>query len=365
MLTDARNCGLLLVCLLALVSCCIAAAPGGGECQCDTAGTRSILMELFVRTNGSTWKNNTGWGLHSVTPVCDWFGITCKNSNVVSISLSQNNLVGTLPASLASLTHLEELRFYDEGGVSGTLPSSWGALTLLKTLVVSDNHIFGPLPDSWSGMRSLEDMILDHNELNGTLPQSWHALRSMIRFDVRKNRLTGILPESWAALTPNLSNFIAYGNRLSGTLPSSWSNMRLYNFDVSYNSMSGTLPSSWGNMTSLHSLVLSANHLSGSIPAEWAPLRLFWLYLDNNHFSGVLEPCAFKGLELLEDVYDFTQNSFSGKLDLSCIEDPCETATWGMLKLHIMCGNRFCGVCSLPECDSAAASSSMPLSCNP
>jgi hypothetical protein len=78
------------------------------------AEERRALMELYAATQGAQWKNATGWG--NTADVCNWHGIFCdfldgnpQRPVVNGLSLEDNNLRGTLPASLSQLQHLRRL----------------------------------------------------------------------------------------------------------------------------------------------------------------------------------------------------------------------------------------------------------------
>ena len=77
---------------------------------CDFPG-RDALMDLYVATAGWSWtvrvRNGVVWGNTSVSP-CSWHGLTCNSGNtaVVSMDLSANNLVGSLPDSIGDLIGL-------------------------------------------------------------------------------------------------------------------------------------------------------------------------------------------------------------------------------------------------------------------
>lgn len=89
---------LLMLFSLGVVSTAQAAIP---------ASERAVLTDLYASTNGAGWINNAGWGGAAGTE-CTWYGVTCDNtqSNVTSISLDGNKLVGTLPA-ISGLTALQ------------------------------------------------------------------------------------------------------------------------------------------------------------------------------------------------------------------------------------------------------------------
>ena len=68
---------------------------------------REALMQLYRATNGPAWTHNDGWAMSA--PVCeDWYGVSCDgDGSVIGLSLTENNLKGSLPTALANLTKLE------------------------------------------------------------------------------------------------------------------------------------------------------------------------------------------------------------------------------------------------------------------
>ena len=76
---------------------------------------RAVLMDFYRATGGDHWKDHTGWGTDA-SP-CEWHGVTCAAASdddqaivvVSGLRLRSNNLTGSLPRSLADLTHLEVL----------------------------------------------------------------------------------------------------------------------------------------------------------------------------------------------------------------------------------------------------------------
>ena len=79
-----------------------------------TGSARSMFLALailYYSTDGPNWVRQQSWFVEDMSP-CSWFGITCDPSgtDVVQIGLERNNLVGSLPIELGSLTKLSELQ---------------------------------------------------------------------------------------------------------------------------------------------------------------------------------------------------------------------------------------------------------------
>ena len=69
---------------------------------------RYSLIVLYYATNGANWFDNEGW--LSDSDECDWYGVTCNDSGFVTgLQLDGNNLIGTIPSNIASLSQLGTL----------------------------------------------------------------------------------------------------------------------------------------------------------------------------------------------------------------------------------------------------------------
>ena len=106
----------------------------------------SALSLFYSATNGSKWLDDRGW-LNGA--FCDWKGITCDDEcHVIYISLTGNNLMGTLPSRfLASLERLCVLELYNNSLV-GPLPVAPPRGEEI-TVHLEQNHLQGPLPEAW------------------------------------------------------------------------------------------------------------------------------------------------------------------------------------------------------------------------
>jgi hypothetical protein len=96
--------------------------PFLGQTTCyDGTSERRILEYLFSATGGEQWTNNTLWATDA--PICSWDGIWCSgdkqdDDGVEKIELPFNNMVGTLPSQVWSLSSLRELHLTGNKGLS-------------------------------------------------------------------------------------------------------------------------------------------------------------------------------------------------------------------------------------------------------
>ena len=85
----------------------------------------SALLDLYTATGGAGWIDSSQWTLIATDPCDDsWFGVACDGgvpAHVTAITLSRNNLTGTLPSSLGQLSALR----YVVGHVDTLVANGW------------------------------------------------------------------------------------------------------------------------------------------------------------------------------------------------------------------------------------------------
>eukprot|EP00656_Telonema_subtile_P018635 TRINITY_DN2008_c0_g1_i41.p2 TRINITY_DN2008_c0_g1~~TRINITY_DN2008_c0_g1_i41.p2 ORF type:complete len:137 (+),score=18.64 TRINITY_DN2008_c0_g1_i41:66-476(+) len=94
-----------------------------------------------------------------------------------SASLHSNpSLSGTIPDSLGSLSHLQELYMHSNPLLSGTIPDSLGSLPsiqLVDLLMHSNPSLSGTIPDSLGILDQLVHLDMHSNpSLSGTIPDT-------------------------------------------------------------------------------------------------------------------------------------------------------------------------------------------------
>ena len=66
---------------------------------------RESLIALYDATDGDNWLHNNGWSQRSPDE-CTWDKVTCTGGIVTELNLDNNNLEGTIPSNIASLSQL-------------------------------------------------------------------------------------------------------------------------------------------------------------------------------------------------------------------------------------------------------------------
>ncbi|XP_015751639.1 PREDICTED: putative leucine-rich repeat-containing protein DDB_G0281931 [Acropora digitifera] len=278
---------------------------------------KAVLMEIFNQTGGYNWFTSSNWGNHSV-PHCLWYGVTCENTSryVISITLHNNNLVGTLPRSLWKFRNLQGLCIFANEGLEGSLGDIISAnMTTLLRLELAFNKLSGPIPGEilpqmkslvkiqlccqsggrFSGqipkdignLTELEVLSLGENELHGTIPKSIGNLKKLwfLDFGATKNLqggfenlfnlsslrfmhlslagLNGTLPDEFGLYFPAMKECLLPGNNFGGQIPSTIGNMtNLWHLNLANNNFTGKIPRSIGSIPCLKIIDLRQNRLN-------------------------------------------------------------------------------------------------------
>ena len=243
------------------------------QAECDQlAVEKNALIALYNSTDGPNWTDSTNW--NTSAPVNDWFGVTVEGNQVVNITLTSNNLVGTLPAELGDLSGLQTLNLYDNQ-ISGTIPIEIGNCTSLTYLSLANNLLSGSIPTELGNLLDIEILSLSNNQLTGTIPAEIGNLLDIELLSLSNNQITGVIPAE-----------IGNCNKLTG-------------LGLSNNQLSGSIPVEFANLTLITNLTLYANQLTGDIPdvfTNWTDLGQihletdFWgTFPNTNNFTGTLD----------------------------------------------------------------------------
>ena len=130
---------------------------------------RNALMALYNATNGDQWKTRTGWG--TLQPLNEWYGVTTDaGGHVVELNLNDNQLEGSIPASIVQLSQLSSLNLQNNQ-LSEELPIEIGNMTHLQSISLGNNQLSGTIPANIWLMPSLTNIYIQNNRFTGDIPE--------------------------------------------------------------------------------------------------------------------------------------------------------------------------------------------------
>ncbi len=211
---------------------------------------RAALVALYDATDGPNWANSDNWLTDA--PLGDWYGVRTDGSGrVVSLRLAgewdgekrewiRSGLSGPIPAKLANLARLRELRLRGNA-LTGSIPAELGSLVNLEWLHLDQNNLSGPIPAELANLAKLRGLNLYGNELEGRIPAGLGDLADLEELHLGVNDLSGPIP-------PELGNLA-----------------QLRHLDLSNSELEGPVPAELGSLVNLERLQLGANpHFSHS-----------------------------------------------------------------------------------------------------
>ncbi len=107
--------------------------------------------------------------------------------------LAENRIEGSLPRQLLELGSLTWLTL-STNQLTGTISTAIRSLTKLRALSFGKNKLTGSLPEEMFGLLQLESLILNENAFNGTLSQRLSSLKSLRECRIDRNNLSGTVP---------------------------------------------------------------------------------------------------------------------------------------------------------------------------
>ena len=205
----------------------------------ETSPDREALSAIYRAAGGDGWRENGNW--NSGRPIGTWYGVTVSPDNGVTelrlgnnglsgtiagetgrlgklrmLYLNDNSLTGAVPvAELGSLSSLEELALWGNGGLAGVIPDDLGKKTDRAALRTLNEVNGGPVPgggwfprgetdvfsySGWNGVTANENgrvtgLDLSGSGLSGEVTGALSALSALERLDLSDNpALSGELP---------------------------------------------------------------------------------------------------------------------------------------------------------------------------
>lgn len=307
--------------------------PITNSCVGNNQTEYNALLSLYSSTNGKNWMTNSwiknNW--NTTSDYCSWIGVVCncygnlRNPEipfaaVLSVSLSDYNLVGKLPNDIGNLSYLYVLDVSYNYDLTGDLPTTISNLHYAISLRFGKTRLNGKIQTNmFADMFQLAGVMLGPSDLYGDIGDFYNGCSQLLNFDIECTGITSVNLNNCSTLQtlsasnsplksisndPNsLCNFINLTNiYIKNTeLNSNIINLNclselpnLYLVDASYNSFSGPVP----NATSVSRLVLSNNEFT-SIPNLSPFTNLTYLDLSYNKLQDAPKIIPYKLTTLL------------------------------------------------------------------
>ncbi|EOA12844.1 hypothetical protein CARUB_v10025811mg [Capsella rubella] len=302
---------------------------GDNRSPCNWTG---ITCDIIKNSSSVTAIDLSGFNISGGFP----YGF-CRIRTLINITLSQNNLNGTIDSAPLSLCSKLQVLILNVNNFSGILPEFSPEFRNLQVLELESNMFTGKIPESYGRLTSLQVLNLNGNPLSGTVPAFLGNLTELTRLDLAyisfkpgpipsifgnlkklsdlrltQSNLVGEIPHSIMNLVL-LENLDLAMNGLTGEIPDSIGRLKsVYQIELFGNQLSGKLPESIGNLTELRNFDVSQNNLTGELPEKIAALQLISFNLNDNFFTGGLPDVVALNPNLVE--FKIFNNSFTGTL---------------------------------------------------
>ena len=192
-------------------------------------------------------------------------------TSLTSLTLSQNNLGGTVPTQIGQLSALAHLDL-SLNKLSSTLPTQIGSLTSLTYLFLDSNSLMGPIPTQLGYLTRLVELDLGVNKFTSTIPSQLGLLTNLVNaLNLDMNSLQGNIPAQIYSLN-KLQRLELFGNQLIGIGTQIGQMTALTVLELEVNSFGGAIPSTLGLLTNLVELGLHGNLFSGGVPVSLCSL---------------------------------------------------------------------------------------------
>lgn len=205
------------------------------------------------------------------------------------MSLFNNYLTGSIPASFRNLTQLASLQLQNNA-LSGNLDGVFDPTTqyLLQTIQLSSNELTGQIPAAVFQLPILQSFVTINNCFDGTLPDTMCSATYLTTLDL--DALHSASACRTKLFDTSVSAYIMQ-DAVHGSIPACVFQLPyLQTLHLSSNALIGSLPDDLVVSAALLDLSLSYNKLTGSIPHSIQERPWYNLDLSYNRFSGTLSP---------------------------------------------------------------------------
>ncbi|XP_027172261.1 receptor kinase-like protein Xa21 [Coffea eugenioides] len=209
-----------------------------------------------------------------------------NSKNLRKLSVSNNPLNGILPESVGNLSTSLQTMYAYGCGLRDRIPDRIGNLSNLIILSLYNNQLTGSLPITVTGLQKLQAIMLHINKLSQVSLEYFCSLNNLGVISLSFNQIVGSIPECIGNVTSLRYLYLA-SNKFNFAPKSLWNLKDLLVLDLSSNSLTGPLPLDVANLKIATAIDMSKNHFSGGIPTTIGDMQnLNQLSLAHNQLQG-------------------------------------------------------------------------------
>ncbi|KAK9672536.1 hypothetical protein RND81_12G106600 [Saponaria officinalis] len=239
----------------------------------------------------------------------------CPHKAFESLGLSYNQVWGSIPDKIKTLSSLRELRV-GNNQLNGTISQDLGGLSMLETLNLYSNSLKAVLTsDHLSKLSKLSSLNLGRNiDVVVNISADWIPPFQLKKLELHSCKVGPDFP-MWLTTQKHLIAINLYGASISGTIPVSFFNSlssKLEFLIMPHNMMNGVLPDVSITFDIPPRIDLSSNNFHGAIPPFLRNVSILGLN-NNSLFQGLIPFLCPKNKTPLVSL-DLSNNLFSDKL---------------------------------------------------
>ncbi|KAL2341824.1 hypothetical protein Fmac_009764 [Flemingia macrophylla] len=131
--------------------------------------------------------------------------------------MGSNKISGTIPSKLFSSSMRLRHLLFDHNQLEGSIPTSISSVSSLEVVRFDGNQLTGGLPSNFNKLEALSELYVAHNKMNGSLPDLT-GMNSLTYVDMSSNSFNSTGIPSWVSNLPALTTVILKDNDVSGSL---------------------------------------------------------------------------------------------------------------------------------------------------
>ena len=179
-----------------------------------TSKSSSLKQEVQALMESGWWSGSSNF----TSSHCDWPGIKCNfGRSITEIDIAGNIYLGDKfrKFKFSSFPNLVRLSL-SNNQILGSIPFEIGSLSKLTHLNLSHNYLTGQLPLSLANLTKLVKFDISFNGITGSIPKEFGNFKNLLELNLSHNKFTGPIPSTLGLFT-NLSDLNLSFNEINGS----------------------------------------------------------------------------------------------------------------------------------------------------